>query len=98
LGHLIDLHVCSHLKAFQFKYRHGRDERLSRLAAQRVLPVHFDNAMSIPIIDTITDRRSNKDTSFGDGDVRTRMSSNDIEFSGLGEGPAYIGCVRISAN
>jgi hypothetical protein len=60
LGHLIDLHVCSHLKAFQFKYRHGRDERLSQLATQRDLAVRFGNAISIPIIDSITDQRSNK--------------------------------------
>jgi hypothetical protein len=63
LGHLIDLHVCSQLKAFQFEYRHGRDERLSQLATQRDLSVRFDNEMSIPIIDVITDQRSNKDTS-----------------------------------
>jgi len=63
LGHLIDLHVCSHLKAFQFKYRHGRDERLSQLATLRDLSVRFDKEMSISVIDVITDQRSINDTS-----------------------------------
>jgi hypothetical protein len=63
-----------------------------------LLSVLFDNDMSISIIDTspISDRTRTRH--LGDDDVRRRASSNDIEFSGLGEGPAYIGCVRISAN